>query len=272
MTAQQGRAGKRSVTRRGIPPGGYPRRNCGLHCAPPALQIDRSPAATLTRTYQERIIPSSPQSRATGTSPMPETISDPPLSPFSPLFSESGIQVSQSLGPDPSSPRARGARGRFAKGSSGNPRGRPRGIRNPRRRVPDLVRRPLSPRALSNLLDRKPHLLRPLVLQLLPPPLGPIDPAARLGIDLSSPRTVEDFRRLLPIVLAGIASGKIAPAEGARLARRVRARLRALRRFARLVRRLSHKTGPVRSGDRPGVGVGRMSCVLRGLASRGTSG
>jgi hypothetical protein len=34
---------------------------------------------------------------------------------------------------------ARDARGRFATGSSGNPRGRPRGIPNPRRRVPDLV-------------------------------------------------------------------------------------------------------------------------------------
>jgi hypothetical protein len=44
--------------------------------------------------------------------------------------------------------------------------------------------RPLSAQALFNLLDRKPHLLRPLVLQLLPPPLAPIDPAERLGIDL----------------------------------------------------------------------------------------
>ena len=48
----------------------------------------------------------------------------------------------------------------------------------------DLVARPLSTEALSNLLDRKPHLLRPLVQQLLPPPLAPIDPAERLGIDL----------------------------------------------------------------------------------------
>jgi len=53
---------------------------------------------------------------------------------------------------------ARDARGRFVKGSSGNPRGRPRGIRNPKRRVPDLVARPLSPQALLNLLERKPDL------------------------------------------------------------------------------------------------------------------
>jgi hypothetical protein len=81
--------------------------------------------------------------------------------------------------------RVRDARGRFAKGSSGNLRGRPRSIRNPRRRLPDLVARPLSAKALSDLLDRKPHLLRPLAPQLLPPPLVARDPAERLGIDLS---------------------------------------------------------------------------------------
>jgi hypothetical protein len=149
--------------------------------------------------------------------------------------------------------RAMRARG-FAKGGSGNPRGRPRGIRNPRRRVPDLIARPLSTQALSKLLDRKPHLLRPLAVQLLPPPLKPIDPADRLGVDLSSLRTAEDLRELLPKVLAAIAHGEITPAEGARLARRARTRLRAIRRLARFQRRLArqmrlalrgdHKAGP----------------------------
>jgi|SRR5271166_519977 len=178
---------------------------------------------------------------------MPEIVTDPPLPSCYPLFSEPGIQESQSLGPDPFSPRPRDARGRFAKGSSGNPRGRPRGIRNPKRRVPDLVARPLSAQALSNLLDRKPHLLRPLVLQLLPPPLAPIDPAERLGIDLSSLRTVEEFQQLLPTLLAAIACGEIAPAEGARLARRLRARLRAIRRLARFERRLARQTSLVQT-------------------------
>ena len=75
--------------------------------------------------------------------------------------------------------------GRFAKGSSGNPRVRPPGIRNPRRRVPDLAARPLCARALPDLLDRKPHLLRPLTAQLLPPPAA-IDTAEHLGIDVAS--------------------------------------------------------------------------------------
>jgi hypothetical protein len=180
---------------------------------------------------------------------MPEIVTDSPAPPSSCslLLSESGVQESQSLGPDPFSSRARDARGRFAKGSSGNPSGRPRGIRNPRRRVPDLVARPLSAQALSNLLDRKPHLVRPLAVQLLPRPLTPVDPAKRLGIDLSSLRTVEDFRQLLPTVLAAIARGKITPAEGVRLARRVRTRLRAIRRHARLERRLSRKELPASS-------------------------
>jgi hypothetical protein len=177
---------------------------------------------------------------------MPAIAADSPDPTCSHLNSESGIQESQSLGPDPSRPRARDARGRFAKGSSGNPHGRPRGIRNPKRRVPDLVARPLSAQALSNLLDRKPHLLQPLVLQLLPPPLAAIDPAERLGIDLSSLHTVEDFGQLLPTVLAGIASGKIAPAEGARLARRVRGQLRAIRRVGRFERRLGGRSLPLR--------------------------
>ena len=139
---------------------------------------------------------------------------------------------------------ARDARGRFAKGRPGNPSGRPRGICNPRRRVPDLVARPLSAPALSKLLDRKPHLLRPLAVQLLPPPLKPIDPADRLGIDLSLLHTAEDLRELLPKVLAAIARGEITPAEGARLARRARTRWRAIRRLARFQRRLARGTAP----------------------------
>jgi hypothetical protein len=183
---------------------------------------------------------------------MPEIVAASPDLSRSLLLSESGIEESQSLGPDLFAPRARHTRGRFAKGSSGNPRGRPPGIRNPRRRVPDLISRPLSAQALSNLLKRKPHLLRPLVLQLLPPPLAPIDPAERLGIDLSSVHTAEDCWRVLATVLAAIARGEITPSEGARLARRVRTRLRAIRRLARFEPRLSR---PRAGGVHPPCGL-----------------
>src|ERR1700730_5510901 len=127
---------------------------------------------------------------------MPEIVADPPSPSCCHLFLTPGIQQSQQLGPDPLSPRARDACGRFVKGSSGNPRGRPR-IPNPKRRVPDLATRPLSAQALSDLIDRKPHLLRPLAARLLAPPLASIDPAERLGIDLSSLRTDEDFLQVL---------------------------------------------------------------------------
>jgi hypothetical protein len=188
---------------------------------------------------------------------MPEIDADPP-SPFcSPLFFGPGVQESQLLGPDPFLPRARDARERFAKGSSGNPGGRPRGIPNPKRRVPDLVARPLSAEALSDLLDRKPDLLRPLTAQLLPPPLAATDPAERLGIDLSSLRTVEDVPQVLLSVLAAVAHGEIAPVEGARIARRVRVRLRALRRFARLA-----------AGDRTHAGASRTCRAMRRFSRR----
>src|SRR5437868_78595 len=102
---------------------------------------------------------------------MPDIIADPPdPTCYSPV-PRTGIEQSQSLAPDLFSPRARDARGRFARGHSGNPRGRPRGIPNPRRRVPDLLARPLGPASLSALIDRKPFLLHPLAAQLLPPPL-----------------------------------------------------------------------------------------------------
>jgi len=47
-------------------------------------------------------------------------------------------------------------------------------------------------------------------------------------------RTVEDVRTVFARVWTAISRGEIAPVEGARIARRVRARLRMLRRFARL--------------------------------------
>jgi hypothetical protein len=170
---------------------------------------------------------------------MPDVIADPPDPPCYLLFFGHGMKEYQPLGPDPFSSRARDTRGRFARGASGNPRGRPRGIPNPKRRVPDLVARPLSAQALSDFLDRKPHLLRALAAQVLPPPLAAADPAERLGIDLASLRTMEDFRRVLVSVLAAVSHGEIAPAEAARIARRARSRMRALRRRARWERRLA---------------------------------
>ena len=114
---------------------------------------------------------------------MSEAVAGPLSARCSLLLSRPRIEEYQSLGPDRFLPRARDARGRFVKGNSGNPRGRPRGIRNPKWRVPDLVARPLNPQALLHLLERKPDLLRPLAAQVLPPPLAVTDPAERPGID-----------------------------------------------------------------------------------------
>jgi hypothetical protein len=170
---------------------------------------------------------------------MPKTIADSSTASCFPLFSQPRTEEPQSLSPDPSSPRARDARGHFATGSSGNPRGRPSGIPNPKRRVPDLAARPLSAQALSDLLDRKPRLLLPLAAQLMPPPLPADDLAESLGIDLAPSCTAENCRQVLTAVLAAIARGEIAPAEGARIARQVRVRLLAIRRGSICVERRS---------------------------------
>ena len=161
-------------------------------------------------------------------------------------------------------PRARDARGRFAKGSSGNPLGRPRGIPNPKRRIPDLVTRRLSERALADLLDRKPHLLRVLADQILPPPRVAIDPAKRLGIDLSSMRTAEDVRWVMPTVLAAIARGEISSAEGADIARRVR-------RWLRWIRKLARATSINRNREKQPAGCFAKGYVADPVSRRGSS-
>jgi hypothetical protein len=60
----------------------------------------------------------------------------------------------------------------------------------------------------------------------------------RQGIDLSSLCSVADVQRVLRAAWAAVAHGEITPAEGARIARLACSRLRGLRRFARLERRL----------------------------------
>jgi hypothetical protein len=77
--------------------------------------------------------------------------------------------------------------------------------------VPNLVARPLSAKALADLIDRKPHLLRPLAAQLLPPPLASTNPAKHLGIGLSLLRTDEDVRQALSAVLRPLRAARARP-------------------------------------------------------------
>jgi hypothetical protein len=76
---------------------------------------------------------------------------------------------SQGLDPDFSLPVRRDPHGRFSSGSSGNPKGRPLRIANPKRRRLDLRARPTSGAVLLRLVERKPYLLRRLAAQLLRP-------------------------------------------------------------------------------------------------------
>jgi hypothetical protein len=155
---------------------------------------------------------------------MPEIAADPPSSCYH-LFFGPGIQISQGLSPDLSSSRGRDERGRFAKRSSGNPRGRPPGI--PKSRAPRTrSRRPAAERAGAIGSARS-------QASSVAAARGAIFAAAcshRRGEASrdrpASLQTVEDCRQVLATVLEAVMRGGMAPIDGARIAKRAGAQLR----------------------------------------------
>lgn len=184
---------------------------------------------------------------------MPEIIADLPASACFSLHFESGIEQNQTLGPDllrfaardQAGDDTRDKTGRFAQGHSGNPRGRPRGIPNPKRRRVTLQAWRQNPEACKALFKRQPWLLRRLLGQFLPP-VSARDPAERIGLRLSSIRTREQMQRAIGRVWAALSRGEIGTAEAARIARRIDARLRAAQRRGRLG---SSASAPIMSRD-----------------------
>jgi len=190
---------------------------------------------------------------------MPEIIADSPASACFSLHFESGNEQNQSLGSDllrfaardQAGDHTRDKAGRFAQGHSGNPRGRPRGIPNPKRRRVTLQAWRQNPEACKALFKRQPWLLRRLLGQFLPP-VSAQDPAERIGLRLSSIRTREQVQRAIRRVWAALSRGEIGTAEAARIARRIDARLRAAQRRGRLGQSAG---GPIGSRDITGRDV-----------------
>jgi hypothetical protein len=95
---------------------------------------------------------------------------------------------------------------------------------------------------------RQPWLFHSLVRQVLPP-ARPIDPAERIGLRIASVRTPEQVWRALDKALQAASRGEIAPAEAARIMRRIEARLRAERRRRAAAPAASRHAGPVDQGQ-----------------------
>ena len=121
---------------------------------------------------------------------------------------------------------ARDPNGRFAKGRSGNPAGRPRGIRNPRAR--QMMRRlggyPFRPTRGAVVLALDGHRL---ARELCVAWLIPARRSRPIRFDLPPIRDAADVLPALGAILDAAAAGEIAPSEGVQLARRVEVMARA---------------------------------------------
>ena len=124
-------------------------------------------------------------------------------------------------------PAARDAEGRWRKGASGNPAGRPRGSRNRATRMAEMLldaaAANLAGRAIERALDGDDVALRFCLARIVAPRRVPA-----VELDLPPLDTQQDLALAMAAIGEAVARGEIAPAEASELARVVDTAMRAI--------------------------------------------
>jgi len=139
----------------------------------------------------------------------------------------------------------RDPQGRFRKGQSGNPNGRPPGVRNKATETAELLldgeAAALTRRALELALEGEPRALRLCLERIIPPRRQ-----RPVQLDLAPVRSVADLGSAMAGITTAAASGAITPGEAAELARVIEIFVRAVEvsDFDRRLRQLEAGNGP----------------------------